>query len=188
MKYDYVYRDVYSQVFDTEPGYCFRTINPQEPKHRLTMDFMAKYGSEINSMVDIGAGRGAIVKYFLDTYPNMDILSTDLDKFHPYPIRFQQIDLSTEDFSLDKVYDLITCYDVIEHLAEPHSVNILSKLRPYGKYFLYAIANHSDVHQGYELHLTKRNKDFWDNEIAKHYEIINSETAHRNLLYMYVLK
>lgn len=188
MKEDYVYKDLYSTIFSKEPGYCFRTVNPKEPKHRYTMEFMAKYGNEINSMVDIGAGRGAIVKYFLDNYPNVDVLSTDLENYHSYPTRFQAIDLSADTFELDKVYDLVTCYDVIEHLPEPHSVNILTKLRPYGKYFLYAIANHSDVYKGHQLHLTRRDKKFWDAEISKHYEIISSEPAHNNLLYMYVLK
>ena len=188
MKNDYVYKDVYSKIFKTEPGYCYRTVSDKEPKHKLTMEFMAKYGDEINSMVDIGAGRGAIVKYFLDNHPNVDVLSADLDNYHRYPTRFQAIDLSVSEFELDKVYDLVTCFDVIEHLAEPHSVDILTKLRPYGKYFLYAIANHSDVHQGYQLHLTRRDREFWDKEISKHYEIISAENAHHNSLYMYLLK
>lgn len=178
------FKDIYTNIFSTVNNYCHKDINIKEVKHSWLVELDKK--NSFKSVVDIGSGTGAMLSYFKNK--NIDILATDLDNFLVHKeIPFQEINLM-EDLVLDKVYDLLVCCDVIEHLPLPYSVGILDKIKPFGSKFLIAIANHSDIINNIELHLTCENKDFWDKEILKRFNIINTGSFYKNKLFMYELE
>lgn len=182
MDFKKTYRDIFSNIDD----YCYKSIDTSEYKHSWLIDLVKTYNPK--SVVDIGSGRGAMLSYFIGS--DTEVLATDLDNFLAYDFPFKEINLLYE-LKLDKVYDLLICCDVIEHLPIPESIELLDKLKPYGKIFLIAIANHSDTYsdpQGQEIHLTQKNKNFWDTEIKNRFKIIKSDTFRNNQLYMYILE
>ena len=103
-----------------------------------------KYLRKINSSCDIGIGNGYTLKFF----HSRDVKATGVD-ISPYLIKFYKQKFSEEnlDISLieaditnskigDKTFDLVTCFDVLEHLPgeglNSALKNIAESLKPNG--------------------------------------------------------
>jgi len=180
------FKKVYTRIFSSVGNYCCDGIDLSEPKHDWLVNIASTY--KPTSVVDIGSGKGTMLSFFKDT--NVDILAADLSNFLKFDFPFKEINLM-EELILDKQYDLLICCDVIEHLPLPKSVEVLSKIKPYGKLFFIGIANHSDRHsdpEGLELHLTQENKQFWDKEISSLFKIIKSDSFRQDQLFLYLLE
>lgn len=139
------------------------------------------------SVIDVGSGRGQLIKNIKDNYPNSEITSVDLNQFHNENIvEFIKCDLSVETDRqklLEKSYDVVTCTDVLEHLDESFIEEVIQMLSKLAKHSILAIANHSDIWNGIELHTIQKDCDWWTRLIEKYYVIRASQVLYNNRLY-----
>ena len=178
------YRQIYENSF-SDLKYNFHSDN----EYRFNMVYDYINVNKINNIIDISSGRGNIIKHILNNYPNIEILSCDLKKFHDYDVEFIEMDLCNKDtFKIRKKYDLLTCLDVLEHISKECIDDVLSFFSNISKNALITIANHSDIQNGVELHVIQENMEYWEPLISKYFEIIKNETQYNNTLYMLTLK
>jgi methylase of polypeptide subunit release factors len=71
------YKKIYESSFN-QTGYNLHPDN--EFRFQFVNDYIKT--NEINSIIDIGSGRGNILKIIKETYPNVEVTSTDIKKFH----------------------------------------------------------------------------------------------------------
>ena len=122
-------------------------------------------------MIDIGSGRGHLIKLLNKNIPNLLITSVDLKKFHSYEVHnFIECDLSNkvdrENLLKDK-YDVLVCTDVFEHLDKSFIEDVIDMCSKLSLNCVFGIANHSDVWNGIELHTIQENDSWWDSIINK---------------------
>ena len=113
-----------------------------ELQARDAIAWLQRGGLEIGSetrMLDLGCGYGYLGRTCSElgaqvTYGDLEDLRLDELKEAP----FQQIDLNTADLGAIGEFDLVTCSNVLEHLAEPgHLLSGLPKLlKPGGVIYL----------------------------------------------------
>jgi cyclopropane fatty-acyl-phospholipid synthase-like methyltransferase len=132
------------------------------------------------SLIDIGSGRGQLIKYISDIYSKqIRITSLDVSKFHNYDVDFINCDLSKKE-DLDKLknfkFDILTCTDVFEHLDKSFIDNVIDMCSQIGTYCLFVIANHSDKWNNIELHTIQENIEWWREKLIKYFTI-NSEKS-----------
>lgn len=141
--------------------------------------------NKFSSILDIGTGRGNLVKLILKHYPNIKISTSDIENFHNIDVNFYKIDL-TDINSLKNIekHDIITCTDVLEHLPENNIKNVIEAFSKKCKFAIFTIANHSEVINGVELHLIQKDLDFWQKIIKEFFEIKNVETFYNGRLYL----
>lgn len=137
------------------------------------------------SILDIGSGRGNVIKHLLKKFPIETITSADLKKFHDYPCKFVTLDLS-KNFTLEK-YDLITCLDVMEHIEKEFVDNILKQISLSSKYQIFSIANHMECPYEQHLHLIRHDKGWWETQLKTYFEILETKDIY-DCLYGFLLK
>jgi chemotaxis methyl-accepting protein methylase len=104
---------------------------------------------------------------------------------------FIRCDLSSpvqRDALLVKQFDILTCTDVLEHLDKSFIEDVLRLYSSLSTYSILAIANHSDIIDGVELHTIQENDTWWENYILKYFSIVDKQTFYNGRLYMYVCK
>lgn len=172
--------NVYEKSF-LNPNY---NLHPNtEFRFELVYDFIKK--NKVDSVIDIGSGRGNVINYILTNHPNIKITSCDLKKFHDFDVEFIQLNLcDNENIKITKKYDLLTCLDVLEHVEKTCVDNILNLFSTISKHSLITIANHSDVQNGVELHIIQENMDYWTPIIEKYFHINNIDTKYDGRLYL----
>lgn len=88
-----------------------------------------------NKIIDIGAGEGGYLDYLpcYDRY-SLDINPASVDQNAQRGIQSVLFDICTDSIDTDKTFDLVTCFDVLEHLHNPDLAirNIASLLAPGG--------------------------------------------------------
>ena len=172
--------NVYENSF-SDPNY---NLHPNtEFRFQLVYEFIKK--NKVESMIDIGSGRGNVIDYILTNHPNINITSCDLKKFHDFDVDFIQINLcDNENVKIDNKYDLLTCLDVLEHLEKTCVDNVLRLFSNISKHSLITIANHSDIKNGVELHIIQENMGYWSPIIEKYFQINNVDTKYDGRLYL----
>ena len=80
--------DIYNMMFDVSN---YNTHPDNEFRFQIVIDFLNK--NKIDSMIDIGAGRGNLIKMVMNDYPNIEVFSTDLNKYHNFNVPFYEINL-----------------------------------------------------------------------------------------------
>ena len=183
------YLDVYKGCFN----------NPQySNEHHIQYDYVIR---QINTtlsetpkkVIDVGSGRGQLIALIQMNFPDVEITSVDLEKFHKRDVsRFIQCDLSNP-VSRDQLkksgpYDLVTCTDVFEHLNESFMEDVISTLATLAPNAIYAVANHSDVINGIELHTIQRDHLWWSALFEKYYTILDFTSDYGGRLYQFSLK
>lgn len=184
------YIDVYEKAF-THPTYS--QYDEREFKLQYLLDYIKK--DIPKTVIDVGSGRGNLLKLIKDNFPSIKLMSVDLNKFHNIDVDFMQINLSLPE---DRVrlssikYDLVTCFDVLEHLDKFFIEDVLfvfSKIAPIS---ILTIANHSDILDGIELHTIQEDFTYWGALIEKYFDIIYYEERYiidsKPLLYLVNLK
>ena len=165
--------DVYKNLFLKDPRYNSLISNFGFSYDRVLKNIE---NLAIGTCLDVGSGRGIMIDYFKEHRPEIKVYSSDLEKFHHHNVDFMAIDLFKPE-TLDRIetewpkMDLITCLDVMEHLPSSVIDEVFSRISRLGRIAIFTIANHPDVHNGVELHLTKENAEYWSNQLKKYYEI-----------------
>ncbi len=144
-----------------------------------------------NSIIDIGSGRGQAIVALNNLkamIPNYSITSVDLKRFHNVEVnQFIECNLSVEDDRkklLKNKYDMLVCTDVFEHLDKTFINQVIEMCSHLAPTAILAIANHSDIFDGIELHTIQENDTWWDDRLSQHF-IINKKTIKPDL-YLYV--
>lgn len=141
--------------------------------------------NKFNNILDIGTGRGNLIKFILKQYPDIKISTSDIENFHNIDIPFYKIDLTNINTLKDiEKHDIITCTDVLEHLPEESLKEIIEVFSKKCKVAIFTIANHSEIINNVQLHLIQKDLDFWREIIENFFKIKNFEIAYNGRLYL----
>ena len=185
MNYHKIYKDTFQQ-------------QTYSNMHHIQYDYVCNNIKNLNldnnRIIEIGSGRGQNLIKLLENknyIKNLNLTSVDLEQFHSVEINnFIDCDLSKED-DRNKLmltqYDILVCTDVYEHLDKIFIEDVIIMCAKMAKYSILAIANHSDIINGIQLHTIQENDVWWENLICKYFTIINKEIHYNNQLYEYVL-
>lgn len=164
------FKKIYENAFSIQD---YNLHDNEEPRFQFVNNFIKK--NIIKSMLDVGSGRGNVLQIVQKCYPEIELISSDLKKFHNLNVPFYEIDLcnlnSLQYNVFSRKYDLITCLDVLEHLEKNCIENVLNCFSNSCQNCLLSIANHSDVLNGVELHIIQENMSYWKPLIEKYFTI-----------------
>lgn len=127
---------------------------------------------KFNSVVDLGCGRGYYLKKFIEMGKNaigVELSHICCDKYlKDLPHECSDI----ENFSLlsSRIYDLVLCMDVMEHIAPDKVENMIKSIRSLSGIAIFGVANHKDTMLGFELHLTIEDSNWWEEMFKKFYK------------------
>lgn len=183
------YLDIYSNAF---------TNNNYSSGHHIQYDWVidklkSKFViSDIFTIIDIGSGRGHMLKLLHEHFPNAIITSVDLKNFHNLNFihEFKLCDItSLEDRNrlIENKYDVLINLDFLEHIEEKYIDDIIETFYKLAPYSIIAIANHSDIFDGVELHLIQQNNKWWEYKLQKIFDISYFKSNSENTLYFYEL-
>jgi 2-polyprenyl-3-methyl-5-hydroxy-6-metoxy-1,4-benzoquinol methylase len=180
------FKNIYENSFnDTN----YNKHEDEEYRFQTVKNFVIE--NNITSVLDVGSGRGNVIKILNEVDSNIKITSCDLKKFHNYNCEFLELDLCDKN-SLsnleNKNYDLIVCLDVLEHVQKECVEDIFKTLSKISNFTILTIANHSDIHNGVELHLIRENMSYWEPIIQKYFDILNFDEKYGGRLYLLNLK
>lgn len=181
----YNFLDVYNKAFSCD---SYNQHTDQEPRFKFAIDFINN--NNICSVLDVGSGRGNLLKLIKHNNSNINITSADLNKFHSVDgVEFVKINLcDPSTLKIKGTFDLITCLDVLEHLTEDVIETVFKFFSDKAKYSVISIANHSDVHDGVELHLIQKDLNFWLPIIKKYFNVLSCTTEYNDRLYILTLE
>lgn len=147
------------------------TIHETSPfgKRSKMPKYLESFVSKVNptSMLDFGCGKGRLVDYLTEAYPNVAVSGYD-----PGNTKF--------DRSLDDVYvDLLLSTDVLEHVEPEYIDDTLAYLSTKSRYVYHLIAMSPAkliLPDGRNAHLILESKEWWrDKFINLGYNIIQEE-------------
>lgn len=179
------YKKVYKDIF-ANPSY---SVNADR---KFSCEIIHNYITDEKSAIDIGSGRGPVLIELKKKISSEKILSCDLENFHGMSIPFEELNLTVEEDRkkiLTKYisFDFLTCLDVLEHIEEIYLNEILQFFKKIAKKFFIIVANHSDIHNGIELHITQKPLIWWEGLFKKYFEIIEKKSIHNGRAYIFVM-
>lgn len=144
----------------------------------------------IKTAVDFGCGRGHIVRALQERgikTVGVDFASSLAEGDWKGDSAFVHGDVRDADLGME--FDLVVCHDVLEHLVEADATVALSNLMKHtGRYLSLAIANHSDVWDGVELHLNNKPFDWWQELVKAECEVLESKSCLGGRLHLFWCK
>ncbi len=160
----------YTKLFD-DPKYNLHSNN------ELRFNFVINYikNKKLKTLIDIGSGRGNLIKKLLEEKISIDITSVDLNKFHELNVPFYKLNIMDEydrQKLLKENFDLLTCLDVMEHLEKNFTDDIFKFFSKISKFQILTIANHPNIQNGKDIHTIQENLTFWIDSIKKSLNII----------------
>ena len=140
-----------------------------------------------DTYLDVGCGRGEMVRFA----ENLGYHAIGLEAVDYLTSKDKVFEGLAWDMPFkDNSFDLVTMFDVIEHLLPEDTERTLAELRRVaGKQLFITAANYSSKSLGVELHVNRRSYEEWDKILRKAFEGdhvewlprkhgINSETWH----------
>lgn len=185
------YKEIYSQAFSEKSYSSDYHIQYNYVLKSLKNKFLK---DDKFSVIDIGSGRGHLLKTLKIEFPNIEITSVDLANFHnlDFVNKFIDCDITKEEDReklLNDKYDVLINLDFLEHIEEKYIDDILKTFVQISNFHIIAIANHSDKFNDVELHLIQQSNVWWENEkLNKYFKIINFFPNTANTLYFYELE
>ena len=116
------YKETYKNLFGTND---YSIHQETEYRYQLVLNYLKN--NNVKTLVDISSGRGVMLQLIKREFPNVKIISTDLERFHEVEVEeFREVDLSDKStqFTTPTKYDLLTCLDVLEHLDKSFINNV----------------------------------------------------------------
>lgn len=181
MNYLQVYTDAFSQ-----PQYSAQ----DHVQYHYATDLLEQLALPSFKLIDVGSGRGQLIQRIRARHPAAHITSADLDRFHDVQVdEFVRCDLSVaaDRERLGGTYNVLTCTDVLEHLDKSYVDAVLARFAALAGLSVLAIANHSDVMNGVELHTIQEDHHYWEGLLSRHFEILDRRYMYDGRLYMYVV-
>lgn len=121
----------------------------------------------IQTILDIGCGRGAWIAKWEKSGRSVfgvDGEYIDLNNLLVSTENFKYQDIS-QDFDLNKKYDLVQCLEVAEHLAEKDSDTLVNNIVKHGDIVLFSAAVPG---QGGEFHVNEQPLSYWVEKFKHH--------------------
>jgi hypothetical protein len=187
----------YKELF-SDPNY--NSHSSSELRFQFVMNYIKN--SNLKTLIDIGSGRGNLIRELLGSELDIEINSADLDKFHAYNVPFYKLNILKEadrEILLNKNYDLLTCLDVMEHLDKSQTDEIFKFFSKISSFQIFTIANHPDIQEGKDIHTIQEKLPFWINSVKKSLKInyiqrvkffskpdSNPELKRYNYLYIFI--
>ncbi|MBI4686998.1 MAG: glycosyltransferase [Nitrospirae bacterium] len=180
-KYDYVYQNY--------PDYG--QVNEDEPRFIVALNYLLSI-SDVNTVLDAGAGRGGFYKLIKNRYDvdGIEPSTVAIETFHKDDSRI--INIYVQELIThfpDNKFDVVTCLDVLEHI--PHAdidVAIYSLNRVGKKYFIFSVANHEDFWDGMDLHVSLFSFEEWEGRFNKYFKVISKNVTHKGKSCIYLLE
>jgi len=127
---------------------------------KVIVPFIIKLLQPLN-VVDVGCGRGTWLAAFIDNGVT-DVVGIDgeyIDRAQLYIPQdtFQALDIAAP-FSLTRIFDLVVCLEVAEHLPESHADSFVRSLCRLGPAALFSAAI---PYQGGTNHQNEQWQDYW---------------------------
>jgi 2-polyprenyl-3-methyl-5-hydroxy-6-metoxy-1,4-benzoquinol methylase len=182
------YTKVYTNAFNT-PSYS----NDHHIQYDYVIDYLkTQFTSDSTfNIVDIGSGRGQLISLIKESFNNAKITSVDLEKFHFKEVNnFIKCDLSNSNDRaklLENKYDILVSTDVLEHLDISFIDDVIQMFSKMSHKSILAVANHSDIINGVELHTIQKEKFWWNNLIGKYFNINECLEKYNGRLFLYKL-
>ena len=136
--------------------------------------------------VDVGSGRGGMLRLIREAEIPTVTFSVDVEKFHDeLHCVMLLLDLADPETPaklqrLCPQADLLVCLDVLEHLPENAIEPLLRAFATISRRVVTSVANHPESPYGTELHLTRWSKEQWDEVFRRHFEIEDSRVEAPN--------
>lgn len=178
------YKEIYENCFKSD---CYNSHPDEEYRFQLVKNYVIE--NQTKSVIDIGSGRGNIIKILQDLHMGIEVVSTDLVKFHTFDCEFRGLNLcEPTTYIKDKKFELLVCLDVLEHIEKECVENAFSFFSTISSNLILSIANHSDIKDGVELHLIQEDINYWKPIIEKFFQIEYFDVKYDGRLYLLVLK
>lgn len=182
------YTQVYTNAFNTDCYSNQHHIQYDYVINRLKLHFTAD--SRFN-IIDIGSGRGQLISLIKESFNNANITSVDLNRFHSKDVNtFIKCDLSNSNERsalLENKYDVVVSTDVLEHLDLSFIENVIEVFSKLASISILAIANHSDIINGVELHTIQKGKLWWNELLGKYFKVDECLEKYDGRLFLYEL-
>jgi 2-polyprenyl-3-methyl-5-hydroxy-6-metoxy-1,4-benzoquinol methylase len=156
---------VYDEIYKNEDNY-----NPHVPEKD---EYIDKFVESIEGRIlDAGCGQGNHLKRLRNN--GFDVFGIEISKFVCDSYLQDVPHMNSDIISFAKCnhdnFEAVICLDVLEHIPEGEIDVVLSSLCKLSDSFLFGIANHSDIKQGYELHLIQEDSNWWATKLAEHFK------------------
>lgn len=116
---------------------------------------------EVGSILDVGCGRGIWLSVWrqlgIQDIQGVDGTYVDQSQLHIATETFKALDISAP-FSLGRVFDLVQCLEVAEHVEESRSSVLIDNLVSHGDLILFSAAIPG---QGGEHHVNEQPLGYW---------------------------
>lgn len=179
------YHEIYRNAF-ADASYC--NVPDSEFRWEYCRAFIQIHRQLINTIADVGTGRGNLISILMREFPQLQIMAIDVGKYHNKPVPHITIDLVTElgqRLVSEMSVDVVTCVDVLEHLEEPAIGPVIAAISQCCRFAVLTIANHSDIMNGTELHLTQKPMNWWRSIIEEDFVILDETQQYSGRLYAF---
>ena|ERR1700722_382184 len=172
MNYEKIYSELFATGHYSEPA-------PRKATYYIKYNVFDKI--PVNGrIIDIGSGAGLGLDEILVRTSKDKVLTCDLHKFHSYDVPFEKIDLSKPDtyrhlLSKYERFDHLICFDVMEHLEEEYTDDILKFMSEITNTASLAICKNPDFQRGEQLHLNVKPHKWWTDHIAQYFQILEDK-------------
>lgn len=172
-------KDVYKKLY--KDGKYNTKVNQNQFNWLFSRDL-----SDVSTAADFGCGLGHVAKALCEK--GIDVVGVDFASALEYDgISFVSGDVRTVD--LKKTVDLVVCHDVLEHIPEEDAEKTVKNLAKHtGKFASLAIANHSDIWNGKELHLIRKDINWWSALLEKHFDVMEADGRLNGMLHLFWCK
>lgn len=154
--------DKYIHVYGTRPDYKLGVTRGKHARHDLALT------TARGSYLDVGCGRGEMLHYAEHDLGFAFVYGTETvpQLYEPDDIEFA---LATALPFSDGQFDVVSCFDVLEHLLPEDTEQALTELARVARHSLLLTANNNTSNSlGFELHINRRHYQDWDDLIRKH--------------------
>lgn len=162
--------------------YNKRYNNRNNNYNKLTLPFAEKIDGQI---LDAGCGRGHASKMLIEAGHDVfaiELSETCCERFLQ-DIPHKCVDIITH--CEEAKYAGIVCMGVLEHIPYEAIDDTLEALSMASNSVLVAIANHTDVQSGVELHIIKENKEWWEDKLLQAFDNAELTSRFRDRLYVF---
>lgn len=179
------YKEIYNHVYSNVKDY---TVVPKELSVLKDNQVLSFLKDEKTQVLDIGCGSGHYLQ--LMTENNISCFGIDVSDVcclkHLKEYDFKVIDIVDFAKTRKKKFNSAICVDFLEHISEEDLDNVLSSITKVSNNVLFGIANHSDVLAGIELHLIKKDSDWWVDILSKYFKNIKKYPAILNNKFFFI--